>query len=93
MVHTRIWGDNLDHDDPSSSEDADDTTDIKSVLLQTSGQATFVTVTCVIGGPCATSRQYKVVWHSGTDLTLLRLPTALLKFLTDHYGLNVRLAT
>jgi hypothetical protein len=93
MVHTRIWGDNLDHDDPSNSKDADNTTNTKSVVLQTSDQATFATVTCVLGGPCATSGQCKVVRHSCTDLNFLRLPTALLKFLTDHFGLNVRLTT
>ena len=65
MVQTRIWGDSLDHDDLSNSEDVDNTTDTESVILQTPGQATFATVTCVIGGPRAYSRQqYKVVWQS-----------------------------
>ena len=82
MVHTRIWGDNVDN-----------TTDTKSVILQTSGQAMFVIVTCVFGETRATSRQYKVEWHSCTDLNFLQLPTALLQFLTDLFGVNVRLAT
>jgi hypothetical protein len=93
MVHTRIWGDNVHHDDLSTSDDVDDTTDTESVILQTSGQATFATVTCVFGETCATSRQYNVEWHSCTNLNFLRLPTALLHFLTDHFGINVRLAT
>jgi hypothetical protein len=93
VVHTCIWGDNLDHDDLSTSDDAYDTTDTESVILQTSGQATFATVTCVFGGTRASSRQYKVEWHSCTDLNFLRLPTTLLHFLTDHFGVNVRLAT
>ena len=58
-----------------------------------SGQATFATVTCVFGGTRTTSWQYKVEWYSCTDLNFLRLPTALLQFLTDHFGVNVRLAT
>ncbi len=94
MVHTRIWGENVHHDDVSTTDDdADDTSDTESVILQTSGQATFATVTCVFVGTRATSRQYNVEWHSCTDLNFLRLPTALLHFLTDHFGVNVRLAT
>ena len=58
-----------------------------------SGQATFATVMSVFGGTRATSRQYKVEWHSCTDLNILQLPMALLQFLTDHFGVNVRLAT
>jgi hypothetical protein len=93
IVQTRIWGDNVDHDDLSTCNDADNTTDTESVILQTSGQATFATVTCVFGGTRATSRQYNVELHSCTDLNFLRMPTALLHFLTDHFGVNVRLAT
>ena len=32
MVHTRTWGDNVDHDDLSTSNDADDTTNTESVI-------------------------------------------------------------
>ncbi len=34
-----------------------------------------------------------MVWLSCTDLKILQLPTALLKVLTGHFGLYVRLAT
>ncbi len=78
MVHFHIWGDNVAHDDLSASNDADDTIDTESVILQTSDQATFVTVTCRFGGTRATSRQYKVERYSCSDLNFLRLPTALL---------------
>ena len=93
LVHTRISGDNQSHDDLSDSDDEDDNSDTKSEILQTAGQATFATVTCVFGVPQANARRYKVVWHSCTDLQLLRLPTALLKFVTDHFGHSVTLAT
>ncbi|KAI2502420.1 hypothetical protein MHU86_12077 [Fragilaria crotonensis] len=88
LVHTRIWGDNEVFDNSSvsdvNSDDDDDTTE--SAILQTSGHATFATVTCVFGVP-------RVVWHSCTDLQRMRLPTALLEFLTEHFGLHVRIAT
>ena len=61
MVHNCIWGDNLDHDDPSNSNNTDDTTSTESAILKTSGQATIAIVTCVFEGPCATSWQYK--WY------------------------------
>ena len=95
MVHTRIWSDNDDLDDSSDSDEANDDADTnddddttESTILQTSGHATFATVTCV---SCSSAPQ--LVWHSCTDLQRMRLPTALLKFLTEHFGLNVCIAT
>ncbi len=79
-MHTCILGDDStcdsDSDDSSNSNDDDNNTDTKSAILQTAGQATFATVTCVLGGPRGTARHYKVVWHSCTDLSLMRVPTA-----------------
>ena len=99
LVYTRIWGDNpccenennSDNDD-SDIDDGDDDSDTESAILQTAGHATFATVTCVFDGS-GNAREYKVVWHSCTDPHLLRLPTALLKFVTEHFGINVTLAT
>lgn len=67
MVHTRIWGE--DHDDEScnNSDDHDNSTpNTDSVILQTSGQATFAAVTHIVQGPGIIACQYKVrvqLWH------------------------------
>jgi hypothetical protein len=85
LVNTRIWGPGEPEetsDNDSESEGDGDNSDTDSVtILQTSGQATFATVSCTkTGGAHHMGRQYHVVWHSCTNVNLLEVPMTLLHF-------------
>ena len=88
MVHTRIWGSTTAPDDS-----ADEVSDVDSEILQSAGQATLATVTCSTSTTLLSLRKYKIMWHTRTNITMMKLPMPLLHFLMDQFGSPVNLAT
>ena len=87
-VYARIWHKNSDAAESVASDVSGD-----QVIWQSSGNATFATITSIPQAHQSSAHHISIEWQTKTNLSYMQLPEPLVHYLITHFGPKVIICT